>query len=265
MASLSRLLVPVLWLAALATAAGEHPLSMPSWLVPYPGVSADTRTLPGLLESSYETTAPPIRVITHYHGLLVTAALRYRQTVEGGVTSIRTAALECDVLVQIRPQGAGTFVQVDCTARGPVDPAAITAAAKGDKGLQGMEKYDRPVSPQSRPHLPPLVWPSWLISCDGGALEVYKGVDVFKLSFLKAEFDSTSDRAAIQAYYADLLNSHGYPVSMQSSRITPLDRKALVEGIHLYGDTLGPRFVIRAELTPTEGAVHVELRITARP
>jgi hypothetical protein len=91
--------------------------------------------------------------------------------------------------------------------------------------------------------------------------KIRSGVDRFKLKYLEAEFDSGQDRAAIQQFYVELLKAHDYPVTMESSPITPRERPAVVEGTRTFDGAR--RFVIRVDLTPTSDGVHVVLRITA--
>ncbi len=188
---------------------------------------------------------------------------------------LRSAAPECDLLIQIRASDSGTAVQVDCAAKsqpgasvtGPVVAPPTTRAVRETEARKkipdNMAEFDRPVYPRPRPPMPPLVWPRWLVSSDGVPLEPHKGVDRFKLNYWSAEFTSASDRAAILGFYADLLNANGYPVWVQSSAITPPNRTTLVEGVHYFDTKPGPNFAIRAELTPVNGSFHVELRITA--
>jgi hypothetical protein len=86
-------------------------------------------------------------------------------------------------------------------------------------------------------------------------------VDRFKSDYLESEFNSAQDREAIQQFYVGLLNSHDYPVTMESSPITPPGRLTVVEGTHTFDGSR--RFVIHVDLTPTSGGVHIALRITA--
>ena len=85
---------------------------------------------------------------------------------------------------------------------------------------------------------------------DGSPLDIQRGVDQFGRKFLKGSFTTDSPRRAIQTFYADLLNSHGYTIRTQSIPAWPPDRKAWLEGEHHSNGTTGPRFVIRIELTP---------------
>jgi hypothetical protein len=81
------------------------------------------------------------------------------------------------------------------------------------------------------------------------------------LNYLETEFNSAQDRGAIQQFYVELLNSHDYPVTMQSSPIAAPDRPTVVEGTRIFDGA--KRFVIRVDLTPSSGGIHVVLRITA--
>jgi hypothetical protein len=263
-------------LACLAGLAAQPRLSMPAWLTVFPGASAQTETSPSQVESSYRTAAPAAEVTAHYAKLFEAAGLPFHPNWDGMGTSIRGSASECELLIQIRKQRAGTQVDVSCAARmapaaapapRPADPAPPPRAeVKGyDGSVRNMEKFDQPYYPKRRMPMAPLRWPAWLVNCDGGSLDVQKGVDQFKLKFMKAEFTSQFERGEIQAYYAKLLTTHGYRIQMQSSPITPRGRKALVEGAYYVDEEPGSRFVIRADLTPVGESVHVELRITAHP
>jgi hypothetical protein len=85
------------------------------------------------------------------------------------------------------------------------------------------------------------------------------------MHYLKSSFLCALPRNDIQTYYADLLNSNGYPVYLRSLASTPKDRKAWVEGAQPLEGRAGRRFVIRIDLTPANDLVTVELRMTAYP
>ncbi len=262
-------------LAGAGSVAGPQ-LSMPPWLTNFPGATAETHATPGLVESNYETSAPAAEVIHHYRSVFADKKLPFHPNADGIGVTIRGAAPECDLLIQIRASETGTAVQVDCAAKSPVSPSASDSVVNPPTTRAGertearkripdnLAEFDQPLYPRPRAPLPPLVWPRWLVSCDGVPLEPHKGVDRFKLSYLSAEFTSASDRATILAFYADLLNANGYPVWLQSSAITPRDRSTLVEGVHHFDTNPGPNFAMRAALTPVNGLIHVELRITVR-
>lgn len=231
---------------------------MPSWLAAYPGATVQTRTASGLIEETYQTPAPLADVVAHYSELFAEAKLPFHPQVYGSANVIRGNTVDSSVTIQIYKRGIGTFVRVTCSQR-PQIPKITAEDIRRD-----MAKYDEPVYPTPRKPMPPLKWPLWLTGCDGAALRTEKGVDRFKLDYLKAAFDSQQERAEIQQFYVSLLQSHGYRVTIESSALTPLDRPAVIEGAHNF-DQPGPRFVIRAELTAADDKVHVELRMTAHP
>ena len=74
-----------------------------------------------------------------------------------------------------------------------------------------------------------------------------------------------AQRAALQASYAEMLNSNGYPIRMQSIASAPPDRKGWLEGEHYVNGSSGPRIVIRVDLVPSGELVRVEVRMTAYP
>jgi hypothetical protein len=276
----SKLLRAMVFLAGLGPMVaqqGQTPPVMPKWLVSFPGVTARVRTSTLLVEARYETTAPVAEVMAHYRKLFEGAGLPFHANATGMGVSIRGAAPECALLIQISQQGYGSQVQVSCAVEPAAPPpGAVPAQAedappkpffaeKEKSHIQGMEKYDQPVYPRPKAPLPPLVWPSWLVHCDGGVFTVQKGVDRFKLNYLKAQFTSQSDRGKIQSFYANLLNAHGYAVYAQSSPRLPDSREATVEGAHYFGDAPGPGFVIRVRLTAVAGGTDVELLLTSHP
>jgi hypothetical protein len=264
--------------------------AMPAWLVPYPGADATTRASAVLIEAAYQTPAAPADVVAHYQKLFAAAGLPFHANPDGIGSAIRGSAPECDLLIQIRERQAGSSVRVSCAAKSPemtetVPPPvekptyqqrvakihedsqkAIEAHWDGVRASnEKMEKYDQPVYPTAKPPLPPLAWPEWLVSCEGSQLNVQKGVDQFKLSYLKTTFTSGQDRAKIQAFYAHLLSVNGYAVEFQSNRAAPANAKVMVQGSYYPGEKPGPRISVRAEITPVDIAQQVELRVTRRP
>ena len=252
---MARILPWILLPAALASAAGDVPV-MPSWMVPYPGATERTRSMTGRAWSNYLAKAPADDVIEYYRGLFEQAGLTFHPVKDGLGTTIRGAPPECSLDIVIQAMGRNTSVAVTCSAW-----------ASGH--MEGQAKYDNPVYPKPRAPLPPLVWPDWLTTCDPAAAspgpEIQKGVDRFKVRYLKAEFTTQMDREAIMNFYADLLNAHDYPVWIRSSSVQPRDHTMVVEGQHFFGDKPGPRFAIHVQLTPAGDAVQVELRISAHP
>ncbi|MGO9260302.1 MAG: hypothetical protein ACLQU1_28945 [Bryobacteraceae bacterium] len=254
-----KLLPSILLLACAGPLAGSDTPAMPSWMTPYPGASERTGTQATRVWSSYLAKASLAEVVEYYHGLFDGAGLTFHPVANALTTTIRGAAPECSLEIVIQGLGARTSVQVTCSAW-----------ASQSEHLQAQAKFDRPVYPQPRvpgpAGTPPLVWPDWLTTCEPDAApEIQKGVDQFKLRFLKVEFTSLQDRDAIEEFYADLLNAHDYPVWVRSSKLTPRDKTAVVEGRHFFGGKPGPRFDIHVQLTPVNGAIQVELRMTAHP
>ena len=174
----------------------------------------------------------------------------------GSAAVIRGDIPGCGLTIQVRKRAAGTSVQITATQR-PVIRKVTEQDIRRD-----MQKYDQPVYPTPKVPLPALRWPSWLTACDDGvAPAIRKGVDRFKSDYLEAEFNSRQDRAAIQQFSVELLHSHDCPVTIESSPITPPERPAVVEGTRTFSGA--GRFVIRVDLTPTAGGIHVVLRIRA--
>ncbi len=232
--------------------AGDAPI-MPSWMTPYAGAREQTGTIGTRVWSNYSAKAPVAEIVEYYQGLFEGAGLTFHPVKNAMTTTIRGAPAECSLEIELHGMGAITSVSITCSAW-----------TTGH--MQGQAKFDQPVYPKAKAPLPPLAWPDWLVSCDPAeSPEIQKGVDRFKLRFLKAEFTTRQDRESIQAFYADLLNAHDYPVWIRSSGLTPPDRVAVVEGLHFLAGNPGPRFAMRVQLTPAAGAIQVELRITAHP
>jgi hypothetical protein len=278
-------------LAAAAWSLAQTAISLPAWLAAYPGANARTQTTPGLVESAYVTSAKPEEVVAHYRKLFETAGLFFQPGFDGMGTVVRGAAPEGDLLILIRQQGKGTSVRVDLTAKSPgfaatPAPAPVTARTsfeervaqqqedtrkvleQADEGhrkrIQDMEKYDAPMRPERRPPPPALVWPAWLVHIDGARLQIEKGVDHVGLKILQCSFLTYTERNDIQQFYADLLNSHGFPVRMQSGPTWPGNRKAWVDASNVkLGE--GPGIDVHIDVTPAAAAQRVDLRLTARP
>jgi hypothetical protein len=216
-----RLAVAVL-LTALHTLSGQSPLAMPAWLTVYPGASAQTSVFKAMVESTYVATAKPAAVNEHYRKLFEAQNLPFVPNYDGMGTVVRAAAPECDLMITIHAQEAGTEVRVDCSAK---SAAAETWTAvpdsKGRTSVRVAEANARhqqlvkdlnihPVY-QDAP-APPLVWPTWLVHLKGGKLATQAGVDPAGHDFLKSRYMSSAPMTAIYAFYEDLLKANGYPV-----------------------------------------------------
>jgi hypothetical protein len=182
-----RLNVALVMLAA--NAVGQQtPSALPSWLIPYAGAKAETSTaLANRIEVAYTTDAKPDLVLAHYRRLLEAAGLPFLPGFDGIGTSMRAAAAECDLLVKVREQGAGTLTTVSCAAKpagkpGSPDEVKVTtshtttptnsgwrlieerirqgeeytrkvlaeAEARHKQGIKKMEVYDQPVNGRAR-------------------------------------------------------------------------------------------------------------------
>lgn len=269
---------------------GQAALSLPAWLLNYPGAEARTQTTPGLVESTYQTAANPGEVVAHYRKLFETAQLSFQPGFDGMGTAVRGTAPEGDLLIQIRQQGKGTWVRVDLTARSAAfvaipapavtrpTPAtfAETAAQPREntrkalenadeahrKRLLEMEKYDQPMRPARRPPPPPLVWPAWLVRSDGAPLQFQKGVDEVGLKILKSSYATNTDRSGISAFYAGLLNSNGFRVGMRSGDDWFRNRRAWLDSSdHALGE---PGIDIHVDIAPLGGGFQVDVSMTAR-
>jgi hypothetical protein len=254
MSPAGRTLLAVL-LAGTGQLAGQTPFSIPAWLDPYPGAAVESKTSRGMVTATYETAASLTDVIAHYGELFAAQGVPFHPEMYGAAAVIRGDVPGCGLTIQVRKRAAGVSVQITATQR-PIIPKITEQDIR-----RGMQKYDQPVYPTPRAPIPALRWPSWLTACDDIAPKIRSGVDRFKLNYLESDFDSAQAREAIQQFYVELLNSHGYPVTMESSPITPPERPAVVVGTRNFGGAR--RFVIRVDLTPTSGGVHVVLRITA--
>src|SRR5437879_6097984 len=112
-------------LAAAQQPDSRHPApSMPSWLVSYPGVTPDVQKGAGIVQTSYTTPAKPAEVVEHYRKLFESAGLRFQPNPDGMGTVIRGAASECDLLIVIHQESAGTFVDLSCTSKSPASAAS---------------------------------------------------------------------------------------------------------------------------------------------
>jgi hypothetical protein len=240
-------------LAFISTAAGQQaPIVMPPWLTPYPGANAERQaSSPALVETSYITSAKPGDVVAHYRRLFESAGLKFSSNFDGSGTSIRAAAAECDLLIKVHEDGAGTMARVSCAAksatplsgadvmiangssgrsdsrtpfRQPLDVEKFKAEHRKrmEEGSAALErhiannkagKFDEQVWPHAPENdAPPLVWPPWLVHIRGGRLNPEEGMDQSRKRYLQSKFVSGAPMTAIYNFYEDLLNANGYRV-----------------------------------------------------
>jgi hypothetical protein len=258
---------------AFAAAIAQSNLSAPAWLVPYPGTSVDTRTLPNMIESTYPAKAPPAAVIAHYNKLFDTAGLSFAPTFDGVGTVVRASPPECDLLIKVREQDSGSFVRVSCAVKTPA-MVAVPAPAPGPKPtavpristeevlsraeeaqrnrILEMHKYDEPV--QTRPRSAPA-WPAWLVDTQGGKLPVRRtSADSI---FLSSSFAVAAEIPAVQDFYSGLFESHGCAVSGRG--------RTWIESSCPLGTRSASQLVIRAEMSSSAAGTQVHLRVSSVP
>jgi len=124
-----RLIFIALAIFSLKPGIAQTALSIPSWLENYPGVTAMTQTGDLYARSSFTAAAKPGEILEHYRKVFEAAGVPFQPNSDGIGTSIRAAAPECDLLIQIRTRPQGTFVDVNCSAKSASSSAATPSAA----------------------------------------------------------------------------------------------------------------------------------------
>jgi hypothetical protein len=256
-----------LFLTTLQAMLGQSEPSMPAWLANYPGVTAQTTRARSLVESSYTAPARPDAVGEHYRKLFEAQNLPFAPNFDGMGTVVRAAAPECDLMISIRAQGAGTSVRVDCTGNeksagtwtatsdssskmptGFKTPTRMTAA---DMMERQQAFHDKIFQPRPAAPAPALVWPEWLTHVNGRRLAAQAGVDQSGNKYLKGTYVTSTPMSAIHAFYEDLLKDNGYPVhsgSLSTGHTTSgIQQNALghVEGHNYPNGSPGPYTEIR--------------------
>ena len=101
-----------------------------------------------LVESTYTTAAKPAQVVEHYRKLFEAAGLQFQPNPDGIGTAIRGDAAECDLLILIREQAPGAFVDVNCAAK---SQALSTSSGKAVEIITaGPSKARGPTPPSPR-------------------------------------------------------------------------------------------------------------------
>jgi hypothetical protein len=282
-------------LAAFAlVAVCQSPPSMPSWLVSYPGVTASSRVMGTLVESTYTTAAKTAQVVDHYRKLFEDAGLRFLPNADGMGTSIRGDAAECDLLILIREQAPGSFVDVSCSAKSLASPPSPAKAVEIIRAAPSKGRIGRPSGgPQPTAEemkesharrvaelgihptyhdapAPPLVWPSWLVHINGAEVRPVQGVDESRKAYLKVRYVSNLPMTTIYNFYEDLLNSNEYRVHTSrlstGQTISGVVQNAwgYVEGTNYPDGAPGPRTVIKVSFSRSKlnDPITVEMRFT---
>jgi hypothetical protein len=199
-------------------------------------------------------------------------------------TSIRGDAAECDLLILIREQGAGSFVDVNCSAKSQVSPASPgktvdiigTAPSKTRIAEEMKESHVRRVAElgihptyHDAP-APPLVWPSWLVHIKGAEVRPQQGVDESRKPCLKARYISSLPMTTVYNFYEDLLNRTSIactPLAFPQGKPFPESCKmpgGMSKAPTIRMERSGPRTVIHVSFSRSKlnDPITVEMRFT---
>lgn len=276
----------------LVATAFSQPVSLPAWLVSFPGSMPAVQSSDPLIASSYTIAAPADDVLAHYRKLFEAAGLPFQPNPDGIGTSIRAAAPECDLLIQIRTREAGTFVAVNCSAKStpsaplspgdvnvingrPQSPRPSTAPAHHLTPDEMMERHQR-IAAEMGIHrerhdapAPPLVWPAWLVNVNGAALRTQPGIAQSKDAMLTARYVTNAPMTEIYHFYVELLKTHEYPTRSSLSTgqtLSGIQQNALgrVEGSNYPDGAPGAYSEIRVSFDRDvlNGPITVSLRFT---
>ena len=234
------------------------PAAIPAWVVPYPGVTAQSRQMGNSAESTYTVAAPTRDVLSHFRSLFASANVPFQPDAMGYGFLIRASLPEGELSISIERFEPNTRVKITCspklasTARIEQEHAESMARATQN---DSMKKYDTPVYPQPKPPAPPLTWPSWLVRVDGAKLDIQK-----LQGQLKSSFVSRPTREAIQAFYANLLAQHGYRVT-QGLAAVPEQFGSWVQASASPDTELGRKVVVWVKIKPAGQNFNVELSL----
>jgi hypothetical protein len=244
--------------------------SMPAWLVPVPGsATPSVRTSPASIESTYTTSASPGEVIAHHRALFETASIPFKPNFDGIGTTIRAAAAECDLLITVHEQSAGTLVRTACSVKSAAGPGEIVVTGKA---AASRAQYQQDVTDMMQRHemavkalnihpvrhdapAPPLVWPDWLVHVRGNRLHAEPGVDQSKESYLEASYVTGEKMTVIYNFYQDVLSQNGYSVhnaSLGTGHTTSgvvQNASGYVEGTNYPNGSPGARTVIHVSFS----------------
>jgi hypothetical protein len=113
-------------LFALTSAFSQTAFTLPPWLVSYPGTNPKVYSRDNFAQTSYVVDAEPAEVVDHYRQLFAAQGLAFQPNTDGMGTTIRVAAKECDLFIQIRKREESTFTKVTCS--GKIDASSIQAS-----------------------------------------------------------------------------------------------------------------------------------------
>jgi len=254
--------------------------SMPAWLAPYPGAAPQIKTYPALVEMTYTAAAAPDAVADHYRKLLEAQSVTLQQNPDGaGGAVLRGSSPECNLMITVRAQAEGTFVRLNCAAKGQTIAATHSTASPAMPPMPAgiMERHQQLVAEmgihKQRPpaDAPPLVWPDWLGHINGARLAGRPGVDQSHNEYLETKYTTSEPMTALFAFYKDLLTAHEYAVykggveTGQTMKGVQQNAIGDVEGDNYPSGFPGPRTVIhvRFDRSYLNQPITVILRLTA--
>jgi len=278
-------------LFALVPAFSQAAFTLPPWLVSYPGTNPKVYSSDSFAQTSYVVDAEPSEVVGHYRKLFEAQGLAFQPNPDGMGTTIRAAAKECDLFIQIRKRDEGTFTKVTCS--GKIDPSSIKAesspniemvtgitppppppdpnAKPGDKaGADQQGQRLPPIKINKTPHsmpAPPLVWPGWLGQVRGQSLKPRIATAPDKSMYLAAKYTTDVPMTEVFDFYRNLLMNHDYrPKASLATGHTvsgiQQNAMAIVDGVNYVDGAPGANSTIEVSIDRTvlNGSITVALR-----
>jgi len=264
-----RLLIPILFAACSVMEAGAQagtPVApgMPTWVVVFPGATAQARQAGDGVESSYVVGATMNEVLAHFRKLFAQKGLAFDPESTGDGYFIRAKASECDLAISIRRRNAHvveddqpeTAVKVTCSAKQGSSVGTVWVPVQ-DKPkpdtTEGMKKFDKPYYPPPKTG-PGIRWPAWLVEVDGAKPAVQR-----LPGQLKGTFTAAPPRGDIEYFYSGLLDSHDYHVSKGVSPAAQFG--SWLQATADPDPELGRKVVIWIKIKPVGGNFNVEITV----
>jgi len=264
-----RLLVPFLFAAFSMMQAGAQtgaPVApgMPSWVVAFPGATAQERQTGDGVELSYAVGATMNEVLAHFRKLFEQKRLAFDPESTGDGFFIRSKVPECDLAISIRRRNSHaaeddqteTAVKVTCSAKPGTTVGTVWVPVQ-DKPkpdtTEGMKKFDKPVYPAPKTG-PGIRWPSWLVEVDGSKPGVQR-----LSGALKCTFTAAPPRGDIEYFYSGLLDSHDYHVSKGVSPAAQFG--SWLQATADPDPELGRKVVIWIRIKPVGANFNVEITV----
>lgn len=264
-----RLLIPFLFTACSMMQAGAQngaPVApgMPSWVVVYPGTTAQDRQTGDGVESSYVVGATMGEVLEHFRKLFAAEGLPFNPESTGDGFFIRAKAPECDLAISIRRRNTHaaeddqpeSAVKVTCSAKQGSTMATIWVPVQDKpkpETTEVMKKFDKPYYPAPKTG-PSLRWPSWLVEVDGSKPAVQR-----LSGELKSTFTAAPPRGDIEYFYSGLFDLHDYQVSKGVSPAAQFG--SWLQATADPDPELGRKVVIWIKIKPVGGNFNVEITV----